>query len=124
MPACAPLSSAGASRAREKRNAEIKIPAVQASLDEFQPEILFYVGGADPFCEDQLGGLSLTKNGLKTRDRRVFEEARRRGIPVATALAGGYARRIEDTIRIHVNTIVAAREVAVAFPSVSAGGQN
>jgi acetoin utilization deacetylase AcuC-like enzyme len=100
------------------------IPAVEAALDEFQPEILFYVGGADPFCEDQLGGLSLTKNGLKTRDRRVFEEARRRGIPVATALAGGYARRIEDTIRIHVNTIVAAREVAGAFPSVSAAGQN
>jgi len=100
------------------------IPAVQAALDEFQPEILFYVGGADPFCEDQLGGLSLTKTGLKTRDRRVFLEARRRGIPVATALAGGYARRIEDTIRIHVNTIVAAREVAVAFPSVSAAGQN
>jgi acetoin utilization deacetylase AcuC-like enzyme len=99
------------------------IPAVQAALDEFQPEILFYVGGADPFCEDQLGGLSLTKNGLKTRDRRVFEEARRRGIPVATALAGGYARRVEDTVRIHVNTIVAAREVALAFPSVSAAGQ-
>ena len=91
------------------------IPAVQAALDEFQPELLFYVGGADPFCEDQLGGLMLTKNGLKTRDRRVFEEARRRGIPVATALAGGYARRVEDTIRIHVNTIVAAREVALGF---------
>ena len=99
------------------------IPAVQAALDEFQPEILFYVGGADPFCEDQLGGLSLTKNGLKTRDRKVFEEARRRGIPVATTLAGGYARRIDDTIRIHVNTIVAASEVALAFPSVSAAGQ-
>jgi len=99
------------------------IPAVQSALDEFRPEILFYVGGADPFCEDQLGGLSLTKNGLKTRDRRVFEEARRRGIPVATALAGGYARRVEDTIRIHVNTIVAAREVALAFPSASAAGQ-
>jgi acetoin utilization deacetylase AcuC-like enzyme len=100
------------------------IPAVEAALDEFQPEILFYVGGADPFCEDQLGGLSLTKNGLKTRDRRVFLETRRRGIPVATALAGGYARRIEDTIRIHVNTIVAAREVAAAFPSVSAAGRD
>jgi acetoin utilization deacetylase AcuC-like enzyme len=100
------------------------IPAVQAALDEFRPEILFYVGGADPFCEDQLGGLMLTKKGLMTRDRRVFEEARRRGIPVATALAGGYARRVEDTIRIHVNTIVAAREVALAFPSVSAAGQD
>jgi len=99
------------------------IPAVQAALDEFQPEILFYVGGADPFCEDQLGGLSLTKNGLKTRDRKVFEEARRRGIPIATTLAGGYARRIDDTIRIHVNTVVAASEVALAFPAVSAAGQ-
>jgi len=100
------------------------IPAVQGALDEFQPEILFYVGGADPFCEDQLGGLMMTKNGLKTRDRRVFEVARRRGIPVATTLAGGYARRVEDTIRIHVNTIVAAREAAVAFPSASAAGQD
>jgi acetoin utilization deacetylase AcuC-like enzyme len=100
------------------------IPAVQGALNEFQPEILFYVGGADPFCEDQLGGLMMTKNGLKTRDRRVFEEARRRGIPVATTLAGGYARRVEDTIRIHMNTIVAAREVAFAFPSASAAGQD
>jgi acetoin utilization deacetylase AcuC-like enzyme len=99
------------------------IPAVEAALDEFQPEILFYVGGADPFCEDQLGGLMLTKKGLKIRDKRVFEEARRRGIPVATALAGGYARQLEDTIRIHVNTIVAAGEVALAFPSASAAGQ-
>jgi acetoin utilization deacetylase AcuC-like enzyme len=102
----------------------VLIPAVRAALDKFRPEIVFYVGGADPFCEDQLGGLSLTKSGLKTRDRMVFEEARRRGIPVATTLAGGYARRVEDTIRIHVNTIVAAREVALAFPSVSAAVQD
>jgi acetoin utilization deacetylase AcuC-like enzyme len=95
------------------------IPAVQKSLDEFQPDILFYVGGADPYCEDQLGGLSLTKEGLKRRDRSVFEEARRRRIPVATTLAGGYARRLEDTIRIHVNTILAAREVAENYPQSS-----
>src|SRR5438270_659720 len=91
-------------------------PAVRKALDDFRPELLFYVGGADPFCEDQLGGLSLTKNGLKARDRCVFEEARRRGVPVATALAGGYARRVEDTVRIHVNTILAARETAEKFP--------
>src|SRR5216683_4263957 len=95
------------------------IPAVQKALDEFQPEILFYVGGADPFSEDQLGGLSLTKEGLKQRDRQVFEEARRRGIPVATTLAGGYARRVEDTIRIHVNTILAAQEVGEKHPQSS-----
>ncbi len=92
------------------------IPAVQKALEEFQPEILFYVGGADPYCEDQLGGLSLTKEGLKQRDRQVFEEARRRRIPVVTALAGGYARRVEDTVRIHVNTILAARDVAEKYP--------
>src|SRR5690348_7310205 len=96
------------------------IPAVRQALDKFQPEILFYLGGADPYCEDQLGGLSLTKEGLKKRDRSVLEEARRRGIPVATTLAGGYAHRVEDTVRIHVNTILAASEVARAFPSTSA----
>jgi acetoin utilization deacetylase AcuC-like enzyme len=98
----------------------VLIPAVQHALDQFQPEILFYVGGADPYCEDQLGGLLLTKEGLKRRDRSVFEEARRRGIPVATTLAGGYARRVEDTVRIHVNTILSARDVALAFPSATA----
>jgi acetoin utilization deacetylase AcuC-like enzyme len=96
------------------------IPAVQKSLDEFRPDMVFYVGGADPFCEDQLGGLSLTKRGLTERDRKVFEEARRRGVPVTTTLAGGYARHIEDTVRIHVNTILAARDVALAFPSANA----
>jgi acetoin utilization deacetylase AcuC-like enzyme len=92
------------------------VPAVQKALDEFKPDILFYVGGADPYEEDQLGGLSLTKKGLMERDRRVFREARQRGIPVVTALAGGYARRVQDTVRIHVNTILAAREVAGEFP--------
>ena len=89
----------------------ILLPSVEKSLDEFRPDILFYVGGADPFCEDQLGGLSLTKSGLKSRDKAVFQLSRSRNIPVATTLAGGYARRVEDTIRIHANTILAAREV-------------
>ncbi len=62
---------------------------------------------------------AVKKAGLKRRDRGVFEEARRRKIPVATVLAGGYARRIADTVRIHVNTILAARDVALAFPSAS-----
>ena len=105
-----------ADRVDDEQYLEVLVPAVQKALDDFRPELLFYVGGADPFCEDQLGGLSLTKKGLKERDRSVFEEARRRGIPVATALAGGYARRVEDTVRIHVNTILAARETAEKFP--------
>jgi acetoin utilization deacetylase AcuC-like enzyme len=106
-------------RANDDEYLAALIPTVQQSLDEFQPEILFYVGGADPYCEDQLGGLSLTKEGLRQRDRRVFEEARQRGVPVATTLAGGYARSVEDTIRIHINTILAAQEVAQKYPQSS-----
>jgi acetoin utilization deacetylase AcuC-like enzyme len=96
------------------------IPATQKAMDQFKPEILFYVGGADPFCEDQLGGLSLTKKGLMERDHQIFQQARSRSIPVVTTLAGGYARRVEDTVRIHVNTILAACEVAEKFPMQSA----
>src|SRR5258708_6782534 len=81
------------------------LPAVEKCLDEFHPDILFYVGGADPFCEDQLGGLRLTKSGLKARDKGVFQLARSRDIPLATTLAAAYARCVEDTIRIHANTI-------------------
>jgi acetoin utilization deacetylase AcuC-like enzyme len=108
-----------ADRVDDEEYLDALIPAVQKALDEFGPEILFYVGGADPYCEDQLGGLSLTKEGLKERDRKVFEEARKRKIPVATTLAGGYARRVEDTVRIHVSTILAAREVAEKYPQTS-----
>ena len=93
------------------------LPAVHSSLDSFQPEILFYVGGADPYREDQLGGLLLTKKGLKARDAGVFAAARARNIPVVTTLAGGYARRLEDTIEIHTNTILAARESAEKVPA-------
>lgn len=103
-------------RADDAEYLDALLPAVEKSLDDFRPQILFYIGGADPFCEDQLGGLSLTKKGLLERDRRVFEQARTRNIPVATTLAGGYARRVEDTVCIHINTILAARDVAAAFP--------
>jgi acetoin utilization deacetylase AcuC-like enzyme len=98
------------------------LPAVRAGLDSFQPEMLFYVGGADPYRDDQLGGLSLTMDGLMARDKGVFEEARKRNIPVVTTLAGGYARRIEDTVQIHVNTILTAREVAQLHPHEQAAG--
>jgi acetoin utilization deacetylase AcuC-like enzyme len=111
-----------ADRVEDDEYLDILIPAVERAIAEFAPDMLFYLGGADPFCEDQLGGLMLTKKGLKQRDRSVFEAARKQGIPVVTALAGGYARKVEDTVRIHVNTIVAAREVAEAFPSAVAAG--
>lgn len=92
------------------------VPAVRDSIDSFQPEMIFYVGGADPYSEDQLGGLKLSMEGLQSRDARVFEEARKRQIPVVTVLAGGYARRVEDTVQIHVNTVLAARQIAGKYP--------
>jgi acetoin utilization deacetylase AcuC-like enzyme len=95
-------------------------PCVRESIDQFEPDMIFYVGGADPYREDQLGGLALTLRGLEQRDRGVFLEARRRGIPVVTTLAGGYARRVEDTVQIHLNTILAALEVAREFPLANA----
>ena len=121
-PAHKPPSSIDLNLADRADNDEylgVLIPAMRQVLDDFRPDILFYVGGADPYCEDQLGGLALTKEGLKQRDRQVFEETRRRRIPVVTTLAGGYARRVEDTVRIHVNTILAAQEVAEKHPQSS-----
>jgi acetoin utilization deacetylase AcuC-like enzyme len=81
------------------------------SFTKMTPEVIFYVGGADPYRDDQLGGLALSIEGLAQRDRMVFEHARRKGIPIVSTMAGGYARKVEDTVRIHVNTILAARDV-------------
>lgn len=99
------------------------LPAVRKGMDKFEPEMVFYVGGADPYREDQLGGLALTLEGLKMRDEAVFDEARRRNVPVVTTLAGGYARRVEDTVQIHVNTVLAARSVAEKYPRMQARGK-
>ena len=82
------------------------------AFQDFAPQILFYVAGADPYREDQLGGLALTMEGLARRDALVFEYARRSGVPVASALAGGYARRVADTVSIHAATVVAMRNAA------------
>jgi len=82
------------------------------AFHDFSPQIVFYVGGADPYHDDQLGGLALTIEGLARRDALVFDYARRNRVPVAITLAGGYARRVSDTVRIHINTILAARDAA------------
>ena len=82
-----------------------------AALGMFKPELVVYVAGADPYCEDQLGGLALTFEGLVERDRLVIGEALRHGVPVAIVLAGGYARNVEDTVTIHANTAAVARDI-------------
>ena len=93
--------------------------ALSSGLRQFDPELLCYVAGADPFGEDQLGGLNLTIEGLKQRDDLIFRAARARNIPVFVTYAGGYAKNVEDTVIIHCNTVVAAAEVyrAVGAPS-------
>jgi acetoin utilization deacetylase AcuC-like enzyme len=85
---------------------------LQQVFEQSQPDLIFYIGGADPYREDQLGDLALSLEGLKRRDALVFHYARRLKIPLAITLAGGYARRVADTVRIHVGTILAARDAA------------
>jgi acetoin utilization deacetylase AcuC-like enzyme len=82
------------------------------AFSDFSAQLVFYVAGADPYIDDQLGGLALTIPGLARRDALVFEHARHNGVPVAIALAGGYARRVEDTVEIHAATMLAASDAA------------
>jgi acetoin utilization deacetylase AcuC-like enzyme len=91
--------------------------ALTSGLRQFRPDLLCYVAGADPYRDDQLGGLALTIDGLKQRDKLVFRAAKSRGIPVMVTLAGGYARKAEDTVKIHCNTVVAAKEVFIIASS-------
>jgi acetoin utilization deacetylase AcuC-like enzyme len=88
--------------------------ALSSGLRHFKPELICYLAGADPYREDQLGGLSLTIEGLKKRDELVFRVARAKGIPVMVTFAGGYAQKVEDTVTIHCNTVAAAKGIYVA----------
>ena len=90
--------------------------ALSSGLRQFEPDLICYVAGADPYREDQLGGLDLSIEGLKQRDELLFRAARARGIPVMVTLAGGYAIRVEDTVTIHANTILAAVELFRGAP--------
>jgi len=83
---------------------------------EFRPSLVIYLAGADPYEKDQLGGLALTKTGLKDRDKLVIESARSLGIAVAVVLAGGYALEIKDTVDIHLNTVRIAQRVQRIYP--------
>lgn len=84
--------------------------SVPRLLDERSPDLLFFVAGADTYRHDQLGGLSLTKDGLKARDELVIGEARKRGVAVAIVFAGGYSFNPEDVADIHFETCRVAIE--------------
>ncbi|MCG2592637.1 histone deacetylase [Ramlibacter sp. XY19] len=90
--------------------------ALERALEElaqrFDPQLVIYLAGADPHEGDRLGRLKLTWDGLEARDRRVFDWAWQRGVPLAFAMAGGYGHRIEDTVQVQVNTFAAAAAYA------------
>ena len=87
---------------------EAYLQALERALDElaqrFDPGLVIYLAGADPHEGDRLGRLKLTWDGLEARDRRVFDWAWQRGLPLAFAMAGGYGHRLEDTVQVQVNT--------------------
>ena len=84
---------------------------LEETLARSRPQLAIYLAGADPHEGDRLGRLALTKAGLSRRDERVLGELRRRGVPVAIAMAGGYGRDLEDTVDIHAATVLAARRI-------------
>jgi acetoin utilization deacetylase AcuC-like enzyme len=78
---------------------------------EHGPDVIFYLGGADPYAGDKLGRLALSVEGLRARDELVLRACKAGGVPVATVMSGGYAADTNDTVEIHCNTIRAAREI-------------
>ncbi len=94
---------------------------LETALDLAHPDLVIYLAGADPYQDDRLGRLGLSMAGLAERDRHVFSACRARRLPVAIAMAGGYARQIEDTVRIHTTTLQLARALApTSSPQTSA----
>jgi len=82
-----------------------------SAFAQFHPDLLVYVAGADPYYQDQLGGLALTFDGLWKRDLLVVGTALRLGSAVAVTLGGGYARHLLNTVTVHINTVRVARQV-------------
>lgn len=88
---------------------EVLQGALPLALDLAKADLAIYLAGADPFAGDRLGRLALSKAGLAVRDRLVIETCCRRGLPLAITLAGGYARDVNDTVDIHLQTVRLAR---------------
>ena len=98
---------------------ELHLPDV---LGGFRPDLAVYLAGADPWREDRFGRLALSKEGLAERDRFVLSLCRDAGVPVAVAMAGGYARDTEDTVDIHVRTLRIAAELRAGFRALAPAG--
>jgi acetoin utilization deacetylase AcuC-like enzyme len=82
-------------------------------LNRHEPDFVFYLAGADPYEGDRLGRLKMTIAGLRERDEIVFEQCRRRGLPIAVSMSGGYATDIDAIVTIHANTIRVANQCLI-----------
>jgi acetoin utilization deacetylase AcuC-like enzyme len=109
---------------KEKSNLDIELPDKTGDAEFLEtlnevlpriflhnPDLIFYLGGADPFEKDKLGRLGLTIEGLRRRDEAVLSFAKNKKIPIVTTMSGGYAQDINDTVEIHCNTIRAVKKV-------------
>ena len=85
------------------------------------PQIVFYLAGADPFAGDKLGRLAVSIAGLRARDEQVLTECYEREIPVVTVMSGGYGEDISDTVEIHCNTIRAVRNILRPERAIASG---
>lgn len=81
------------------------IRGLAKTIKDFHAHLVIYLAGADPYFDDRLGRLSLTKRGLMDRDRYILQTCQKEGLPVAIVMAGGYAREINDSVEIHANTV-------------------
>jgi acetoin utilization deacetylase AcuC-like enzyme len=99
----------GLARSFDEEDRESRTQGPARVLADHGPDLVLYLAGADPYREDQLGGLALTIPGLRERDRTLLEMSREAGAAVAAVLAGGYALRTDDTIEIHTNTVREAK---------------
>lgn len=82
---------------------------LQHSLENAHAGLVIYLAGADPYSGDRLGRLALSKKGLAERDRMVFSCVQQAGLPIAVVMAGGYGKNIQDTVDIHIQTVVTAK---------------
>jgi acetoin utilization deacetylase AcuC-like enzyme len=96
-------------------------PALARAIGEARAQAAIYLAGADPYADDRLGLLALSKPGLRARDELVLQACRRAGLPVAVAMAGGYANEVEDIVDIHEATVLAALAAFRAWRGPSSG---
>ncbi len=95
---------------RDQEYLEALCAGIDQVIESFSADLMIYLAGADPYEDDKLGRLKLTKDGLAIRDQYVFNFCHRRGIPIAVVMSGGYARKVEDTVDIHFQTLQLAIE--------------